>query len=203
MPVQNLFLDEDFNRAYIRNIFHLTKSVTAVLTSLLLPFSSLPTLDREPTKSLMPIDHFLGFKSEQHLLAPTSSLALILPSLSELQLSLLIAAARLDVIHDSDTCSFGMAYAQYVELASKARLHSAAAGALATGAGARVWGREVARGEWEVLIRRGLLLPVSEAGGAGSVASVGGLVKVDVRLEEISGAVQGMSSVMERWCKQI
>jgi origin recognition complex subunit 4 len=151
----------------------------------------------------MPIDHFLAYKSDRHLLAPSSSLALVLPSLSELQLSLLISAARLDVIHDSDTCSFGMAYAQYIELASKARLHSAAAGALATGAGARVWGREVARGEWEVLIRRGLLLPISEAGGAGSVASVGGLVKVDVRLEEISGAVKGMSSVMERWCKQI
>lgn len=168
-----------------------------------MPLSTLPAYDPSKCKTLMPVEHFLAFGADSHLLPPTSSLALILPSLTELQLSLLIAAARLDVIHDSDTCSFGMAYAQYVELSSKARLHSAAAGALATGAGARVWGRDVARGEWEVLIKRGLLLPMSESGGAGSIASAGGLVKIDVRLEEISGAVKGMSSVMERWCKQI
>lgn len=93
-----------------------------------------------------------------------------------------------------------MAYAQYVELASNARVQSAAAGALALGAGARVWGREVAKGEWETLIRHGLLIPLSE--GAGLVGT-SGLVKIDVRLEEIPGACPDISGTMERWCRQI
>jgi origin recognition complex subunit 4 len=91
-----------------------------------------------------------------------------------------------------------MAYAEYVDLAAKARLQSSASGALASGAGTRVWGREVARGEWEALVRYGLVVPVSESG----VATIGGLVKVDVKLEEIPGSVR-LSTVMERWCKQI
>ena len=134
------------------------------------------------------------------LQAPSSTLPLVLSSLSDLQLALLIAAARLDIIHDSDTGTFSMAYAEYVELASKARVQSAAAGALALGAGARVWGREVARGEWERLVKLGLLVPLSE--GAASMGAAG-LVKVDVKLEEIPGAVPELSGTMERWCKQI
>jgi origin recognition complex subunit 4 len=90
-----------------------------------------------------------------------------------------------------------MAYAEYVDLASKARIQSAASGAAAAGAVAKVWGREVARGEWEGLVRMGLLIPVSENQGAG------GMCKIDVRLEEIVGAVDGISSLMERWCKQL
>jgi origin recognition complex subunit 4 len=131
---------------------------------------------------------------------PASTLPLVLSSLSDLQLALLIAAARLDVIHDSDTLTFAMAYAEYVELSSKARVQSAAAGALALGAGARVWGREVARGEWEGLVKLGLLVPLTE--GASSMGA-GGLVRIDVKLEEIPGAVPELPGTMERWCRQI
>lgn len=93
-----------------------------------------------------------------------------------------------------------MAYAEYVELSSKARVQSAAAGALALGAGARVWGREVARGEWEGLVKLGLLVPLTE--GASSMGA-GGLVRIDVKLEEIPGAVPELPGTMERWCRQI
>lgn len=98
-----------------------------------------------------------------------------------------------------------MAYAEYVELASKARQASSAAGATAvSAAGTRVWSKEVARGEWEVLIGIGLLVPVIEATGQRtSAAGSGGLVKIDVKLEEIPGAAPGLSTVMEKWCRQI
>jgi origin recognition complex subunit 4 len=96
-----------------------------------------------------------------------------------------------------------MAYAEYLDLASKARVQNAAAGALALGAGARVWGRDVARGEWEGLVRLGLLVPVGGEGvGTGGVGA-GALVRVDVKLEEIPGAHGELSATMERWCRQI
>jgi origin recognition complex subunit 4 len=155
------------------------------------------------TQTLLPPAHFLSFPLNLPLAPPTSTLPLILPSLSDLQLSLLIAAARLDIIHDSDTCSFGIAYMEYVDLASKARLQSSASGALASGAGTRVWGREVARGEWEALVRYGLLVPVSETGAGAAAVMLGGLVRVDIKLEEIPGSVPGLSTVMDRWCRQI
>jgi origin recognition complex subunit 4 len=203
--VQALFADQDFLESYILPTFYLSKSVPTVLTSLLLPLSS--NLGN-PSTCLLPIDIFIDESTIPSLAQPPSSLPLLLPSLSDLQLALLIAACRLDIIHDSDTCSFGMAYAEYVDLSSKARLNSAAAGAMATGAGTRVWGREVARGEWEVLVKLGLLVPVAEGAGSGfaglvGAVTMGGLVRVDVKLEEIPGAVPGMSGTMERWCRQI
>jgi energy-coupling factor transporter ATP-binding protein EcfA2 len=197
--VKALFSDSEFIDTFVLPTYHLTKSIPTVLTTLLLPVASL--VEDPPKDSLLPIEHFLS-NAKPSLAPPSSSLPLILPSLSDLQLSLLIAAARLDIIHDSDTCSFGMAYAEYVDLASKARLNHTAAGALATGAGTRVWGKEVARGEWEMLIKLGLLVLVSETGGMAGMA-MGGLVKVDVKLEEIPGSVPGLSSTFERWCKQI
>jgi origin recognition complex subunit 4 len=133
---------------------------------------------------------------------PPTTLPLLLSGLSELALALLISAARLDVIYDSDTLSFAMAYAEYLDLASKVRVQNAAAGALALGAGARVWGRDVARGEWENLVKLGLLVPVSEAEATVGVGA-GAMVRIDVKLEEIPGACSELSTTMERWCRQI
>lgn len=103
-----------------------------------------------------------------------------------------------------------MAYAEYVSLASKARISTAASGALAVGgAASRVWGREVARGEWERLVELGMLIPVLGAMGAAARKDVGpmDMVRVDVALEEIvpSVTVGGgtMDRMMERWCKQL
>lgn len=134
---------------------------------------------------------------------PVSTLSLLLPSLSTLQLALLIAAARLDIIHGTPSTTFGLVYDEYVGLAGAAR--RAAAGSM------RVWGREVARAEWEGLLALELVVPVAEgaagaAGGSGGVgsAAVGAMVRVDVALEEIPGAVgERLGRVMERWCKQI
>jgi len=139
------------------------------------------------------------------LLSPDSKLH-ILPGLSEIELALLISAARLDVILDTDTCNFSMAYDEYMNLATRAKLMSSASGAAALGGASRVWSREVAMGAWERLETLDLLVLALGAGGGGGVTDVGRagkLWKVDVGLEEIGGSRLEMSSVMMRWCKEI
>ena len=95
-----------------------------------------------------------------------------------------------------------------MSLASKARINSAASGALASGAGTRVFGKEVARREWEKLVGYGLLVPVASGAFGLGVPSIGGagkgmeMVRVDVALEEIPLSVN-MSAVMEKWCLHI
>lgn len=94
-----------------------------------------------------------------------------------------------------------MAYDEYLTLASKARIQSAAGGASASGGLAKVWGKDVARREWEELLELGLVMPaVGHAGGGFA------MVKVDVRLEEIGAVLAGERGVekgLERWCRQI
>jgi len=139
-----------------------------------------------------------------NLLPPSSSLHL-LASLSDCALALLIAACRLAIVHSTDLVNFGLAYGEYVSLASKARLSSFSSGAAAVGAtGTRVWSKDVCRGEWERLLRVGLLIPALGLGdGAVAGAASKGMVRVDVALEEIPTAVVGLSAVMEKWCKQL
>src|SRR5436305_607251 len=103
------------------------------------------------------------------LSAPESKLH-ILKGLSDLELSLLIAAARLDIILDTDTCNFNMAYDEYTTLASRVRLQSSASGAAAVSAGSKIWGHEVAIGAWERLAEYGLIVPAIGAAGLGTAA---------------------------------
>ncbi|KAF2094180.1 origin recognition complex, subunit 4, partial [Rhizodiscina lignyota] len=204
-----LFEDSDFLSRCITSHFHLTKSVSAALTSFHLPLAL-----ADPTTLPPKASHFIPERTTDSdnavpasipiLLPPDSNLYLI-PTLSSLALALLIAAARCTIIHDTDTLNFRIAYAEYGSLASKARIQSASSGALAVGAGTgtRVWSREVARASWEELVKLGLLIPA--LGGEGDRREVGekGMVKVDVALEEILPSCPGMERVMERWCKQI
>lgn len=136
--------------------------------------------------------------------APDSKLH-ILEGLADLELSLLIAAARLDIVAHTDTVNFAMAYDEYSALMGRQRLQTASAGMLALGGGSRVWGRGVAGAAWERLTALGLLIPAT-AGRGGGGAGHGGLEarmwKVDVALEEIPGAVK-LNSVLARWCREI
>src|SRR4029434_5347223 len=106
-------------------------------------------------------------------LEPPDSKLHLLGSLSDLDLSLLIAAARLDIVAHTDTVNFAMAYDEYTSLMGKQRVQSASAGMLALGGGARVWGRGTAGMAWERLVAFGLLVPAA-AGGRGT-AGLGGL----------------------------
>jgi len=178
-----------------RRIYAHSKSIPSVMTAFLMPILSM-----SPTSIPSPA----SFTSNT-LLPPDSKLHL-LPSLAEIELALLIAAARLDVILDTDTCNFNMAYDEYVSLASRAKLLSSASGAAALGGVGRVWSRDVAMGAWERLEGLELLVPALGAGGGGGMADVGRggrLWKVDVGLEEIGGGGLEMSAVMGGWCRRI
>lgn len=128
----------------------------------------------------------------------------MLQGLSNLELALLIAAARLDIILDTDTCNFAMAYDEYSSLTSRHKIQTSSTGIAALGASAKVWGREVALGAWERLSNYNLLVPVGIGGGSARDFGAGGRMwKVDVGLEEISGSIEGISGVMAKWCREI
>jgi origin recognition complex subunit 4 len=183
---QKIFASPAFLTQHLAPHFYRTKSVPAVLNTFFLPTATLSAdVPFAPTNTLN---------------APDSKLFLI-PNLSTLALSLLISAARLDIIHDSDTCNFNMAYDEYVTLSSKARIQSAVGGMSASGSVSKVWSKDVARREWENLVELGLVMPViqGQAGGFG-------MIRCDVALEEIGAVLageKGMDRHLERWCKSI
>ncbi|KAL8744182.1 MAG: hypothetical protein Q9190_003544 [Brigantiaea leucoxantha] len=187
--VQTLFDDDEHFQTFLRRIYTLTKSISSFLSSALVPVSCL-----SPTN----IPSGLSFVSNS-LLPPDSNLHL-LPALSDLELSLVIAAARLDIILDTDVCNFNMVYEEYMQMASKVRVQSSAAGQAAVSGGTRVWSREVAKGAWERLMELGLIVPV---GSGGRSSGHGGMWRVDVALEEIGSSVTGMGGAMAKWCKDI
>lgn len=177
--------------------YYTTKSVTEFLTTCVLPLSSLsvdsPDINIGASSSSK-IVQLHGPDSKLHLLA----------ALSDLDLSLLIAAARLDIVAHTDTVNFAMAYDEYSSQMGKQRVQSASAGMLALGAGARTWGRAVAGMAWERLVSLGLLIPAGIGGR--SNAAHGGLEgkmwKLDVSLEEIPTVVE-LPSFLVKWCTQI
>lgn len=174
------------------------------MTSCILPLSVIsPT---RPWLRLPGSGAGAGVEGTLSLEAPDSKLVL-LESLSELELALLVAAARLDVVADMDTVNFAMAYDEYTSLMGRQRVQSATAGVLAVGGGARTWGRSVATAAWERLASVGLLTPASGFGwgGGGAAGNVGleaKMWKLDVALEEIPAALKP-SSILARWCREI
>lgn len=191
--VNALFTDDRVFDTFLFQIYTLSKSVPSFLTACILPVSLLsPTCI--PT----------GLDFTTQTLSPPDSKLHLLSGLSDLELSLLIAAARLDIILDTDMCNFSMAYDEYQQLASRVKAQSSAAGQTAVGGGARVWGREVASGAWEHLAELELILPATGGGGKGDISrSNGRMWRVDVGLEEIGPSVSGMGGVLAKWCREI
>ncbi|GKT59269.1 origin recognition complex subunit 4 [Colletotrichum tofieldiae] len=173
-----------------------SKSVSAFLSECILPLSSLSpdSLDLVIPQQNGPVVSLTPPNSKLHML----------PSLSELEVGLLIAAARLDIVAHTDTVNFAMAYDEYGSLMGRQRVQSASSGMLALGGGVRVWGRGVAGLAWERLVALGLLVPAGL--GTGRASGYGGLEgkmwKVDMALEEIPVGVK-LNNVLARWCKEI
>ncbi|CAF9915884.1 MAG: hypothetical protein GOMPHAMPRED_000882 [Gomphillus americanus] len=179
-----------------------TKSPQAFLNAFLIPIMNLPSLP-EPADLLM------------NGLCPSDSNLDLLPSLTDASLALLIAAARLDIVCDTDTVTFNMAYDEYIRLAQRSRLSASASGMIAvssstSGGSKTVLGRDIALAAWEQLEEFGLLLPVAGQGGYGQVQGAmvdlgrgGRLVRVDIGLEEIGTAPGLELGAMARWCKEI
>ncbi|KAL8856535.1 MAG: hypothetical protein Q9178_006850 [Gyalolechia marmorata] len=175
---------------FLRRLFAHSNCVATFKSSLLVPISLMGPSHVPIADSLL-----------NSALLPSESKLQLLASLSDLELSLLIAAARLDVILDTNQCNFPMVYDEYVQLASHVKLQSSAAGQTAVGGGARVWGKDVARGAWERLMDLELILDAST--GSRSSSSAGLMCRVDVALEEIAPSIPRIGATMSKWCKEI
>ncbi|KAK0735730.1 origin recognition complex subunit 4 C-terminus-domain-containing protein [Apiosordaria backusii] len=193
--IEALYNKDQRFKDHLESYFASTKSVSALLTTCVLPLAGL-----SPTSPFLRIPA----PSTSVSLDPPDSKLHMLESLSDLDLSLLIAAARLDIVAHTDTVNFAMAYDEYSSLMSKQRVQTASSGLLVLGGGTRVWGRNIAGMAWERLVALGLLVPAA-SGGRGT-AGLSGLDskmwKLDVALEEIPAAVK-LNAVLARWCKEI
>ncbi len=180
---------------HLEYLYYTTKSVPAFLTSCVLPLSALSISSLElkftPTIEYAPLE---PLDSRLHLIA----------ALSDLELAILISAARLDIVAHTDTVNFSMAYDEYTSQMGKQRVQSASSSVLALGAAARTWSRGTAAVAWERLVSLGLLIPAGIGGR--SNAAHGGLEgkmwKLDVALEEIPAAVE-LPGFLAKWCSQI
>ncbi|TVY15751.1 Origin recognition complex subunit 4 [Lachnellula arida] len=194
--VDDLYNKDNSFKHHMQSYFYRTKSVPAFLASCILPISKLSLSKFSLTGR--------AFTSNNLSLSPPDSKLHVLQGLSDLELALLISAARLDIILDTDTCNFAMAYDEYSSLTSKHKIQTSSTGVAALGASAKVWGRDVALGAWERLADYDLLVPAGISGGGGRDIGVGGRMwKVDVGLEEITGSVDGLSGIMAKWCREI
>lgn len=176
--------------------YYTTKSAAAFFNEWILPLTTL-------SSSNMDLDVPSIAPEVTSLTAPDSRMHL-LSTLSDLDLGLLIAAARLDIVAHTDTVNFAMAYDEYSSLVGRQRVQSSAAGMLAAGGGVKVWSRGVGAISWERLISLGLLVPSGIGGGKsmGHGGLEGRMWKVDVALEEIPLAVK-LNAVLAKWCKEI
>ncbi|KAM6521310.1 origin recognition complex subunit 4 [Fusarium solani] len=193
--IEGLYRERSF-QDLLQYHYYTTKSASAFLTEWILPLSALSASD---VTLKIP-----ALQSEVESLTPPDNRLHLLSTLSELDLGLLIAAARLDIVAHTDTVNLAMAYDEYSSLMGKQRVHSATAGMMAVGGGVRVWSRGVAGIAWERLISLGLLVPAGIGGARtlGHGGLEGKMWKVDVALEEIPAAVK-LSTVLARWCREI
>ncbi|PBP21040.1 PHD-finger domain-containing protein [Diplocarpon rosae] len=191
--IEDLYHKDTLFKRHIQSEFYRSKSVPAFFTSCIIPIANL-------SHENLPLT---GKSFVKYLSSPDSKLQ-VLPGLSELELALLIAAARLDIILDTDTCNFAMAYDEYSSLTARYKIQTSSSGVAALGASAKVWGRDVALGAWERLAEYGLLVPAAIGGGSGRDFGTGGRMwKIDVGLEEIPGSVECLSGFMAKWCREI
>ncbi|KAJ1333444.1 origin recognition complex subunit 4 [Microdochium nivale] len=176
--------------------YYATKSVQVFLTSWILSLAE-----------LSPSDANLALPSSS---TAVSSLDLVesklqlLAGLSDLELAMLISAARLDIVAHTDTVNFAMAYDEYSSQMGKQRVQSAGSAMLALGAGAKAWGRGVSAAAWERLVLLGLLIPagIGTRSNAAHAGLEGKMWKLDVSLEEIPTAVE-LPGYLGKWCSQI
>ncbi|KAG9230465.1 origin recognition complex subunit 4 C-terminus-domain-containing protein [Amylocarpus encephaloides] len=194
--IDNLYADDKSFKSQVSSHYSRTKSVPAFLNSCIMPIASLSSKNFPLTGK--------SFAASASLLAPPDSKLHMLQGLAEVELALLIAAARLDIIHDTDTCNFAMVYDEYSSLTSRHKVQTSSSGVTALGPSAKIWGRDVALGAWERLADCSLLVHANIGGGGGQNVGTGGRMwKVDVGLDEIAGSVYGLSGVHAKWCREI
>ncbi|TGZ83917.1 hypothetical protein EX30DRAFT_94469 [Ascodesmis nigricans] len=112
--------DPGFDRLLKRE-FAFTRQLARILNSLLPTMASLSVSQPFPTFPLFPAPTPTTASGTIHAptLAPPPSNLALLPSLSDLQLSLLISATRLEVFADAETVNWTMIYDEYLQVCSK------------------------------------------------------------------------------------
>ncbi|KAK6340764.1 hypothetical protein TWF696_009084 [Orbilia brochopaga] len=196
--------DKGFRRT-VESVYSTTKSVQMLFNHFMIPICDLSV--EQP---------FLGSGDAMRktaLVAPDNKLYL-LEDLPELSLALLICAARLDPLLETDTCNFTMAYDEYKTLVAKFKVYQQ------TTLVVKLWGKDVALAAWEKLAEYELIVPVvGTAAGGGAVgvtasALVGSgstgvgrresrMFRVDVGLLEIKRQARawGLNSTLLGWCQ--
>ena len=209
---------------HLQRLYAYPSSVPAFFASALLPIHALST-DCIPTGWDFVHGALSSSNATTKALVPPENKLSLLSSLSTLELSILICAARMEIILDqgnvaaSDrtvTCTFDMAYAEYVDLASRSKVINNASPFSTShpvSASGRVFSRTVSKGAWENLCHIGLLVPASAAtrssSASTSAAGSGATWRVEVALEEIgvmvgTGAGWGaVGSTLARWCRDL
>ncbi|KAJ9499734.1 origin recognition complex subunit 4 [Exophiala xenobiotica] len=208
-------------QALVKKIFHSTKSIPDVLAALYTPIAELfisSDSDNDQQKAA-PATLTMSLSS---MSAP--SLLGLLPQLPTLHLSLLIAAARLETIHNFMAVNVALVYSHYIELHTRAKLQrssmsSLTKGGALTGAGLRQWSKTTAKGAWEELAQWEAIVPASGV-GVGASGKVNDewlsgdgvgmrMFKVDVTLDEMAWAVKeklgstGAGELLTKWCNNV
>ncbi|ROW13938.1 hypothetical protein VPNG_04163 [Cytospora leucostoma] len=122
--IDTLYSNQSF-KDHLEYHYFSTKSVPAFLNSCVLPLAG-----------LSPTNLSLSFAPAARMgltIDPPNSKLHLLESLSELDLSLLISAARLDIVAHTDTVNFAMAYDEYTTLIGRQRVQSATAAGISRG----------------------------------------------------------------------
>ncbi|KAI1618636.1 origin recognition complex subunit 4 [Exophiala viscosa] len=210
----------------LKKTFYSTKSIPDVLAALYIPIATLSVSDESDGRTTAnDNDANAGMVRMTTMSNSSPSLFTVLPQLPTLHLSLLIAAARLETIHNFEAANFALVYNHYVELLKRSRLQRSSLsarsqGAALTGAGFRQWSKSTATGAWEDLAQWEMIVPVSRSVAAGGGSkfgedTLGGdsigvrMFRVDVALDEIAWAVRerlgaaGAGEVLTKWCNEV
>jgi origin recognition complex subunit 4 len=186
---QSLFTPGTPFYAIVEWIFYTTKDVRNFNNSMLYAIARANPL---------PDPKDFGALQDIQSIADTQS---FIQGLSELELALLICAARAEVKLESDTLNFNLAYDEYYECATRFRNERRAAIPSTVVAGYRVWSKRVARSSWERLEDMDLIVTVvttlTKTNAAGDELK---MVKVDASLLEL-GNIIGRNHPLFSWTR--
>lgn len=142
---------------------------------------------------------FSEFDESMAAVQNPSDASAILAGLTELQLALLLSAARAQIKLESDALNFNLVYEEYKTAARaqqvKRQIALTATTTPSTGqpSGYRIWSRNAALSAWEQLEHVDLVVAVntvtSKKGGSGTITEDLKMVKVDVDLRELAKVI--------------
>ena len=219
--------DPDF-AIYLTQLFARPSAASLFQASALLPISCM-SANRIPTGQLFlsqdaPVMTYVNAQRMPGMsTSPTDSKLPLLSCLSTLEMSLLICAARMEIVLNDSTaitsssslaCTFEAVYAEYLDLATRAKVITSTSpftSSTATATSSRVFSKRTAKGAWENLCCIGLLTMAGSVGRIGSVlpAGSGNVWRCEVALEEIAcligtgAGLGGAGTVLARWCRDL